>query len=310
MKQAFQTFAQLVKKAAKKKPTLVKIAYLVCRQDTQIRTKSSGTQVNTYRDVYRGDPLTDKNGKPILDKKTGAFTFEPKADRMPPIMIAPAADWTTDDPDSDTAPRFYVIDGDHRATGAARAGLDEIPAVIVDPMTLDAARFAAVGANADHGLARSNADKQAALKVACELSDGLAARCKKSPKTGRWGKVSYTGTLPNGETVTARNLAKIAGVSHEAAAQYLKATYAAEFQNTDQDQDDDDDDTSETQGTSEGTPTGNAADDEEPRDLTAMKPREFAKSIIAQAKHDPEWLREVAMIFDAWLENNAADEAA
>lgn len=306
MKQALKTFAELVKKAANRKPTMVRIANLVCRQDTQIRTKSSGTQVNTYRDVYRGDPLTTASGKLKTDDK-GNLQFAPDANRMPPILVTVAKDWTTDDPDADPSPRYYVIDGDHRATGAARAGLDEIPAIILDPMTLDEARFAAVGANADHGLARSNADKQAALKVACELSNGLRAKATKK-KDGSFGKITYLGTLPNGEKVTARNLAAVAGVSHESAAQYLKATFAAEFLNPEPA--DDDDDTAETQGTDEGTPTGNAVDDDGPGDITAMKPREFAQSIIAQAKHDPEWLREVAIIFDAWLDNNADDEAA
>ena len=299
-----KTFAEIQKKAAKLKTQLVKIAAIVCRQDTQLRDKTSAVQIATYRGVYQGDPLTDASGRLMRDKETKAFVYKPKAERMPPIMVAPAADWTTDDPDANPEQRFYIIDGDHRATAAARAGLEEINAVILPAMTLNEARFAAVGANADHGLARTNKDKQNSLKVTCELSTNLTASCNKSKKTKRWGKVTYKGTLPNGEKVTARALAAIAGVSHEAAAAYLKANYASQFQNKQKPE------------AAPETPSGNASGDadggtdpvDEIRDLTSTDASEYAHSLIAGASQDIAWIETVAETLFVWVENQRGDE--
>lgn len=301
----FKTFAELQKAAAKLKPQPIKISTIVARTDTQIRTKTSGAQITEYQRVYQGEPKTKASGEPIRDEKQN-LVFEPKANRMPPVILAPAADHQDENPDAPAERRFYCVDGDHRLTAASRAGLSEIDALVLPAMTLAEARFAAVGANAQHGLARTNADKRHGVVIALDLTTNAKASARKL-KDGTYGKISYTGTLPNGEKLTARALAAVAGVSHETAALYMRELLAADFVNPKKAKND--------------KPSGNAKDDasggidpvddqddDAPRDLTSTEPTEYAHSLIVGASKDADWIRAVAETLQVWLDNNADAE--
>jgi hypothetical protein len=90
---------------------------------------------------------------------------------MPPITVY--SDGTTN----------WLADGFHRVAGARAAGLTEIEATIKDGRLRDATLHA-VGANATHGLRRTNADKRRAVATLLDddewsrLSDReIARRC-------------------------------------------------------------------------------------------------------------------------------------
>ena len=59
---------------------------------------------------------------------------------------------------------YWLGDGFHRVAGAEKAGLDTIPADVREGTFRDALLFAA-GANAAHGLRRTNADKRRAVEM-------------------------------------------------------------------------------------------------------------------------------------------------
>ena len=59
---------------------------------------------------------------------------------------------------------YWLGDGFHRVASATKAGLDAIPADVRDGTFRDALLFAA-GANAGHGLRRTNADKRRAVEM-------------------------------------------------------------------------------------------------------------------------------------------------
>lgn len=60
--------------------------------------------------------------------------------------------------------QYWLADGFHRVAAAQRAGLDAVPVVIKPGDRRDALLFAA-GANATHGLRRTNADKRRAVET-------------------------------------------------------------------------------------------------------------------------------------------------
>jgi len=59
---------------------------------------------------------------------------------------------------------YYITDGHHRYHAAKQAGLTELPCVITEG-TLRDATLAAVQANTDHGIRRTNADKRKAVMM-------------------------------------------------------------------------------------------------------------------------------------------------
>jgi hypothetical protein len=83
---------------------------------------------------------------------------------------------------------FWLADGFHRVTAAKQAGLDTILAEVREGTLRDAILFA-VGANAEHGLRRSNADKRKAVTMlladeqwAAKSDRAIAEQCRVSHK--------------------------------------------------------------------------------------------------------------------------------
>lgn len=76
------------------------------------------------------------------------------------------------------AKKHYVVDGFHRLAAARRAGIKTIGAIVTDG-SMDEARWLSCGANKNHGLRRTNADKRKAVRAALmarpELSDTVLA---------------------------------------------------------------------------------------------------------------------------------------
>lgn len=74
--------------------------------------------------------------------------------------------------------KHYLVDGFHRLAAARRAGIKTIGAVVTDG-SMDEARWLSCGANKNHGLRRTNADKRKAIRAALmarpELSDTVLA---------------------------------------------------------------------------------------------------------------------------------------
>lgn len=68
--------------------------------------------------------------------------------------------------------KYYLADGFHRVEAALRAGHPTIKAEIHKGGFVDALKYA-LGANAAHGLRRTNADKQRALEIAWENRETL-----------------------------------------------------------------------------------------------------------------------------------------
>lgn len=86
-----------------------------------------------------------------------------------------------------TGKELLVVDGFHRVKAAQKIGILDIPSVLTDGSRRDAILIA-VGANQDHGLYRSNADKRKAVKTLLddiewsEWSDReIAKHCAVSP---------------------------------------------------------------------------------------------------------------------------------
>lgn len=97
---------------------------------TQPRSGITLDVVAEYTDVYRADPL-----------------------RMPPVAV------TYD------GSAYWLVDGFHRLEAAKTAGLDHMRA-IVEPGTQADAQWRSYAANASHGLRRTNADKERAIRAA------------------------------------------------------------------------------------------------------------------------------------------------
>ena len=83
---------------------------------------------------------------------------------------------------------FWLADGFHRVEAAKQAGLDSIRAEVREGTLRDAILFA-VGANAEHGLRRSNADKRKAVTMlladeqwAAKSDRAIAEQCRVSHK--------------------------------------------------------------------------------------------------------------------------------
>lgn len=86
---------------------------------------------------------------------------------------------------------YWLWDGFHRRWGAERAGLDKLPCNVTDGTQQDA-QWASYGANAIHGLRRTNPDKQKAVKAALRHPNGpgksnveIAEHCGVDEKTVR-----------------------------------------------------------------------------------------------------------------------------
>ena len=68
----------------------------------------------------------------------------------------------------DSDGKYWLADGFHRLETAKRCEIDEIHADVRDGSRDDAFLYAA-GANADHGLPRTNADKRKAIRTVLHL---------------------------------------------------------------------------------------------------------------------------------------------
>jgi len=117
---------------------------------------------------------------------------------------------------------YWLADGFHRVHGAKAAGLEQIPAEIRQGSRRDAVLYA-VGANAAHGLRRTNADKRRAVETLLRdakwqgWSDRkIARKCAVDHKTvGRW-RDELTGEIPqsderkgaDGRTINTANIGK------------------------------------------------------------------------------------------------------
>ena len=84
--------------------------------------------------------------------------------QMPPVVIF-----------KDPQGALWLADGFHRWHAARRAGLERLPCQVHRGDRIDALRHS-LGANAAHGLRRSNADKRRAVELALEHEVELAAK--------------------------------------------------------------------------------------------------------------------------------------
>ena len=125
-----------------------------------------------------------------MDKDAIADYAEAMEDgaKLPPIIVFREKD------------KFYLADGFHRVEAARMNGADEIDAEVREGGFNDALRHA-LGANASHGLRRSNADKRRALGIAWQNRTTLFGRT--NPKC--------------------RDLANVCGVSHNFANEFIRS---------------------------------------------------------------------------------------
>lgn len=79
-----------------------------------------------------------------------------------PLPLCPAT--LADEPGGEGAAAYWLADGFHRTAAAKSAGLAEIDADVRQGTRRDAILFS-VGANAAHGLRRTNADKRRAVET-------------------------------------------------------------------------------------------------------------------------------------------------
>jgi hypothetical protein len=106
---------------------------------------------------------------------------------------------------------YHVADGFHRVAAARQANLDQILADVRDGTARDAV-LAAAGANATHGIRRTNADKRHAIERLladpewCRWSDRELARvCHTDHKTVARVRRELTGEIPSERSVTYRD---------------------------------------------------------------------------------------------------------
>jgi ParB-like nuclease domain len=106
---------------------------------------------------------------------------------------------------------YHVADGFHRVAAARQAKLEEILAEVRDGSARDAV-LAAAGANATHGIRRTNADKRHAIERLLadpewgRWSDHEIARaCHVDHKTVGRVRREVTGEIPSERTVTYRD---------------------------------------------------------------------------------------------------------
>jgi len=97
---------------------------------------------------------------------------------------------------------YWLADGFHRYHASRRAGRDEIPVEVHDGLLRDAILYS-VGANAAHGLRRTNADKRKAVLTLLEDDEWsgwtnceIARRCGVNEKTVRRTRDSLTSAKP------------------------------------------------------------------------------------------------------------------
>lgn len=109
--------------------------------DLQIRTETDGDQIDNLRDALQA----------------GA--------QLPPVDLYLSADGET----------AYIADGWHRYHAHREAKCKTIPAIL-HPGGKPAALKHALGANADHGLRRTNRDKRNAVKIALREFPKMSAR--------------------------------------------------------------------------------------------------------------------------------------
>ena len=174
----------------------------------------------------RNIPLTDITQDPRLQPRA-ALDAETVADYA--TRYAEGADMPAVTLFHDGAV-YFLADGFHRIAAAEKAGLDAIPADVRDGTFRDALLFAA-GANAGHGLRRTNADKRRAVQmlladpVCAEWSDNqIAKHCGVSQpmatatraifknfedappghldESSRGGEAEYPGELPDTGSAT------------------------------------------------------------------------------------------------------------
>jgi hypothetical protein len=80
--------------------------------------------------------------------------------------------------------RYWLADGFHRVEAARKAELEEIPAEIHQGRRRDAI-LCSVGADAPHGLRRTNADKRRAVLTLLGARSGASGRAMPLPEPSR-----------------------------------------------------------------------------------------------------------------------------
>ena len=108
--------------------------------------------------------------------------------------------------------RYYLADGFHRVAALKRLEREEVNATVYEGGFADALRYA-LGANAKHGLRRTNADKQRALEIAWERRNIVIPDPKGEDESG----------TPTGFP-SSRQLAAVCGVSQFAANEFISLT--------------------------------------------------------------------------------------
>lgn len=158
-----------------------------------------------------------------------------EAYRVNPDSIPPIEVWEV------KSGALVVVDGYHRWGAAKIAGLRTVRVTIVGKGDHDDARAYALGANAGHGLKRTNADKRRAVRLALEhpysadwSHADIAERCHVSTdlvravrdetgappasKAGRAAAAAKAAEVAKANpTASTREIAKAAGVSRKAA---------------------------------------------------------------------------------------------
>ena len=137
----------------------------------------------------------------INEGVVGEYTEAMKAEtEFPPIIVF--TDGT----------RYYLADGFHRVAALKRLEREEVNATVYEGGFADALRYA-LGANAKHGLRRTNADKQRALEIAWERRNIVIPDPKGEDESG----------TPTGFP-SSRQLAAVCGVSQFAANEFISLT--------------------------------------------------------------------------------------
>lgn len=122
----------------------VSLHQLILDDDMQPRTRMKREAIRDYRLAYRHGP-----------------------DRLPPITVARLRDGERPD-------ALVLVDGYHRYQAAGLAGLDRLPAYILD-LTTSEARWLAAKANLAHGVPIPRSDKRRVFRRFVEAQQNVAS---------------------------------------------------------------------------------------------------------------------------------------
>lgn len=127
-------------------PEVVPVAMIRTDGSTQIRVKMSPETIESYKELYESawEKAADEteNGTDVME----VFEYP-----LPPVILFY----------DDT--HYWPADGFHRAAACRQAGIAVINAIVLKGTQRDALLYA-IGANAEHGLQRTNQDKRNAVR--------------------------------------------------------------------------------------------------------------------------------------------------